>query len=250
MVRARLLASVLALLTCAGCAFLEDLSTPEPAPGAPSAAPPAARPTVEPHRPPPAVILDVSLEDDRSFPFLGDLSVLAGPVLGGLPPLGRAFGADCGLTDDPSTQYVPVEVVFANRSKAVAALAADVDLLPADHDAGSADGVGLFIASGDPAVRYCQDGDRIPSSDHFAVGADAHAPSRVWLYLVRHAPTAEDQARGTAAFSPLALRFTGLENAVDSVPGPWAVGHWTASRPPSAGGPCAEDATSLCAPLG
>jgi hypothetical protein len=243
MVRIRLLAASLVLLTCAGCGFLDDLSAPdEPASAAPTTAPPPP----EPPAPAAQEVLDVSLEDDRTFPFSADLSVLAGPVLDGLPPLGSRYGDDCGLADDATTQYLPVEVVFSNRSEAVAALAAGVDLLPADGAAG----VGLVIASGDPAVRYCPDGSRTSSSDHFAVGADAHAPSSVWLYLVRHAPTAEDQARGAAAFAALGLRFTDLENRADSVPGPWAVGHWTASRPPAVGAPCPEDPMALCARLG
>ena len=244
MVRIRLLAASLALLACAGCGFLDDLPAPdEPASAAPTTTPPPP----EPPAPAPREVLDVSLEDDRTFPFRAELSVLAGPVLDGLPPLGSRFGDDCGLADDVTTQYLPVEVVFSNRSEAGAALAAGVDLLPADGSPGGAAGVGLVIASGDPTVRYCQDGSRTSSSDHFAVGADAHAPSIVWMYLVRQAPTAEDQARGAAAFAALVLRFSDLENRADSVPGPWAVGHWTTSRPPAAGAPCPEDPMSLCA---
>jgi hypothetical protein len=247
MVRIRLLAACLVLVTCAGCGFLTDLATPdEPASAAPTTAPSPPEPPV----PAPQEVLDVSLEDDRTFPFSGDLRVLAGPVLEGLPPLGSAYGDDCGLADDATTQYLPVEVVFANRSEAVAALAAEVDLLAADGAPGSAAGVGLVIASGDPTVRYCQGGDRTATSDHFAVGADARAPASVWMYLVRQAPTVEDQARGAAAFAALVLRFSELENRADSVPGPWAIGHWTASRPPAVGAPCPEDPTSLCALLG
>jgi hypothetical protein len=247
MVRSRLLAASLVLVACAGCGFLEDLATPDdPASQAPTTAPPPRELPV----PAPQEVLHVSLEDDRVFPFSGDLSVLAGPVLEGLPPLGSRYGADCGLADDATTQYLPVEVVFANRSEAVAALAAGVDLLPADGSPGGAAGVGLVVASGDPAVRYCQGEDRTSSSDHFAVGADAHRPASVWMYLVRQAPTAEDQARGAAAFAGLVLRFRDLENRADSVPGPWAVGLWTASRPPAVGAPCPEDPTSLCAVLG
>jgi hypothetical protein len=110
--------------------------------------------------------------------------------------------------------------------------------------------VGLFIASGDPATRYCQDGDLTPSSDHFAVGAGAHGPAGAWMYVVRRVPPEEDGTDGAASFATLALRFSDLENAADSVPGPWAVGHWTPSRPPAVGGPCPEDRASLCAALG
>jgi len=242
MVRARLVAALLVLASCAGCGLLGDVAAPE-APGVPAPALPDPVPA-------PREVLAASLEDDRTFPFAADLSVLAGPVLEGLPPLGSTFGADCGLADDATTQYLPVEVVFANRSEAVAALAAGVDLLAADGSPGGASGVGLVVASGDPTVRYCQDEDRTSSSDHFAVGAGAQGPAGVWIYLLRHAPTAEDRAGGAAAFAALTLRFSGLENRADSVPGPWAAGHWTVTRPPAVGAPCPEDPTSLCAPLG
>jgi hypothetical protein len=245
--RLRLLAALLVLPTCAACGFLEDLADPDqPAAAAPAPAPAAAQPS----EPAPREVLAVSLEDDRTFVFRGDLTVRVWPVHAGLPPLGSRFDDDCGLSDDATTQYVPVEVRFGNRSEAVAALAADVALVPAGGAEDARDEVGLFTASGDPTVRYCQDGDRIPSSDHFAVGADAHAPAGVWMYLVRHAPTAEDQARGAAPFAALGLRFGQLENRADSVPGPWAVGHWAPTGPPTAGGPCPEDPASLCAPLG
>lgn len=165
------------------------------------------------------------------------------------PPLGSRFDDDCGLTDD-ATQYVPVEVSFGNRSEAVAALSAGVALIPAGGSEDVLDEVGLFIASGDPTVRYCQDGDTTPSSDHFAVGADALRPTSVWMYLVRQAPTAEERTRGEQVFGALGLRFSALENGTDSVPGPWEVGHWTVPRPPSPGAPCPDDATALCAELG
>lgn len=247
MVRTCLPAAVLVLLTCTGCGFLEDLATPEPVPLPPTAVPTTAPPS--PPIPPPVEVLAVALEDDRAFPFAAELSVLAGPPLEGLPPLGGGFGADCGLADDATTQYLPVEVLFANRSEAVAALAAGVELLQADGSPAGAAGTGLFTASGEPTTRYCQNGSNTPSTDHFAIGADAHAPASVWLYLVRQAPTVEEQVGAATIFSALELRFRNVENRTGSVPGPWAVGHWTAARPATAGGPCPEDPGALCAPL-
>ncbi|WP_116450908.1 hypothetical protein [Blastococcus litoris] len=240
-------AALLVVAVCAGCGFLEDLATPDdPAPAAPSA--PAV--TAAPAEPAPRQVLAVPLEDDRDFPFSADVSVVTWPALDGLPPLGSRFDDDCGLADDATTQYVPVEVSFGNRSEAVAALSAGVALFPAGGSGDVTEEVGLFIASGDPTVRYCQGGDTTPAGDHFAVGADAQRPSSVWLYLVRRAPTPEERARGQAVFAALGLRFSALENPVDSVPGPWKLGHWTATRPPSAGAPCPDDATALCAKLG
>lgn len=236
MVRTRLAAAVLVLLTCAGCGFLEDLATPEPPP-APAVPPPADSTWVAPTpAPEPLEVLEASIADDRDFPFTGGIRVIAGPEGTGLPPLPRGFATGCGFPDDATTQYLPVTLTFANTSQAVAVLAAGVELRGADD-------VGLFTDSGAPGTAYCQDGDRAPSADHFAVGPGADGVGTVRMFLVR-------TGAAPGGFGGLELAFTDLENTADSVPGPWEVGRWTTTRPPSTGAPCPDDGTALCATLG
>jgi hypothetical protein len=226
----RLVIGLVALSSLAGCGLLDAMahppSTPAPLPSA------TARTTAQPA--PPRTVVTAELSDDRRLPgspFRVTMTVRVHPVAAGLPPL-PGMRSDCGY--DPATsRYTAVDLGFLNRSGSVVAVAADLSL--AGLPAGAA--VGLFTESGGD-VRYCQDGDRVPTTDSVVIDGGVGEERTVTTYLVTDAAATDDPARSAT------LALTRLRNTAYAPPQVTTVGTWTASS-----GACPSAPDSLCAPL-
>ena len=245
--RAPLLPAVLlaGALTLAGCGMWDSVDeVAEPQEPAVTTAAPVATPSPAPQ---PRVALSAALADDRDVPggpFAGRVEVTAHPLATGLPPeLGVSFGADCGLADDTTTQYVAVDVTFTNASLTPTSFAGDVTLSPGN-------GVELYVGSHDPD-RYCQDGAAAARTDHFDASATYGTASNTFtVYVVaRGDGSPQAQAAGARLIGEHALAFKNLENTAHSYAEPDPVARWEV-RGLVAGGPCIDDPAALCAPLG
>lgn len=238
-----LAAAAVLLSGCSAWGFVEDLAEPDPV----AVTTPAARTPPAPV-PQPRVVAEAHLIDDRGppGPFRADLVLTVHPVAAGLPPLPVSFASDCGITDPAAVRYLAVDVDYRNPSPAASSLSAGVALRATPGTAGRTGAPGLFLESGDPAVRYCQDGDPAPTNDRFAMSAGAGDTVGFRIYVV--APPAPGSA---AAELPgdLELAFTGFGNPLYA-----QAGDDTATRyqvvSMQGGNTCSEDANSICAALG
>jgi len=226
------------------CGFLEDLSNPdEPAdrsalPSVTQEAAPTSLPPAEPR-----AVAALSIRDGRTVgggPWDAGITVTAHPALAGIPyELGSSFGAHCGLADQHA-RFVAIDIPFDNRGLGMASLAADLSVVDGP-DAGDRVGeIGIFIESSDPAVRYCQDGDARPATDHFAFAYTGTFTA----FLLTDATAQPDEA-----LDDLVLRLTDLRNTAYSAPELVTVGEW-AVQGFAVGAACPDEPDSVCAPLG
>jgi len=231
MARGAVLLATLTSLTA--CGFLAEVADP-PASTQPSA---SAAVTTAAVPDGPRVVAAAQLADDRVLPgspFRVSVELATHPVVAGLPRLPPSFGADCGYANDGTTRYLAVDLTVGNRSGSVVNVAADVSL-----SGPSVEAVGLFIESGLPGVRYCQDGDRTPTADHLVVDGGVGDVRTTTVYLVAGPDAPADP------FTGLTLELTGLQNTAYSYPELVTVGTWTAST-----GTCPDQPDSICVALG
>ena len=223
---------VVLLTGLTGCGFLAAMADPPVTPPPSASVPPT--PVEAPAEP--RVVVAAQLADDRELPgspFRSAVTVAVHPVASGLPGL-VGFGTDCGYADDGTTRQLAVDLTVANQSGSVANVAADVSLAGP-----TADAVGVFVESGTPGVRWCQDGDRTPTADHLVVDGGVGDVRTTTIYVVAGPDAPADP------FAGLTLELTGLQNTAYSYPELVTVGTWTAST-----GSCPDQPDSLCAPLG
>ena len=222
-----------AVLLTSGCALLTAVAAPEEErPVATSS------PTPVPYVPPPPAPLEVAaarLADSYGdLSFTGSVRVTRSPVSVGPPALPSPFAGDCALPDDGSVRTVVLEVTVDDTSRAMAGLAATVELTAAAGGPPRA-GTAVFVGSSSPATRWCQDGTTSPTRDGLGLGPGAGGSGSVDVFVV---------ARDAAPTSDLVLRISGLRNEAGSnASGPWD------SVTVTAGG-CADDPAALCVPLG
>lgn len=231
---ARVVVGLGAVSVLAGCGFLEELAHPPVAPLTPvSTAPP---PTPSPTPPPATPVLTVQLVGDQDLaigPLRGALLVDAHPVAAGLPPLANGFRTTCGL-DEATTRYQAVDLTFATGSTSTV-VSTGLSVSGPAVDAGV---VGLFTDSTSSDVRYCEDGDRTPSTDHLVLGSSGRPTVTTYLVV---GPDAPDDA-----LTGLTVALTDLHDPVAG--GTGRDGPWTVVGGPASS--CLDAPGGLCVSVG
>lgn len=231
--RARAAASVWLAVVCltSGCGLLGDAAEAgtEPVPPAPSTTVPAPLPAPEP-----VEVARATLADRHDgTEYAGTLQVTRSEPVAGPPPMRGWFPEDCDLPVDGPARTTTVDVTFADTSRrGMATLVADVELRTAGGGALPA-GAALFVESGAPGVRWCQDGTTSPTADRLGVGSGVGTVTTVSVYVV---------SRDGAPLTDVVLRISGLRNGIDPA-GPW-------DTVTAVSGNCPGDPAALCVPLG
>ena len=233
-----LLATGAAVLLTSGCGFLEAVADPAPGETLPAPATTAPR-TVE--GPPLVFAADLTSAEG----VVVRLSVHAGAAQTGLSRSRIMAGPECGLPDDATTTYVPVEItvtgqlgVATGTKTAAVDVSAEVDAV--GPDGAAAPGVAVSVSARTDGTTLCT-GDRPQQGDRFrtvGIGTGEQVSVTVFVAAGSGAGTPSAEALGGSV-----LRLTDLVAGYDVRPGPWRIGT------PSAGATCPDRPDAVCIPL-
>jgi hypothetical protein len=222
---------VVVLAATSGCGFANALAHPQ----APDPQPIATATTAPQPQPPPVIVDgDLQIPGGRA---VGHLVVTLGKARTGLqPPVSDTEGCDF---DTAALQYLPVE--FASS---VPGLAAHVEVSTGRDTPPDVGDVGIFVESNDGDQVYCTDSPPLPTRDSFFNQAGARAIT-AWVVLARAVTPATPDGR-PEVFPTLQLRISDLRQLSD----PTTVQRRLVPGALGIGAACADDARSLCVPLG